>query len=144
MLYTILSTTSYGAIIEQIDVVGDPYKAAGWYNFSECVHTVSISLSNFVGRIVLEGSLSVNPGDDDWFSLNVNGSEYLQWPDGGVPLNQSGSNIYGGVTGTFGYTFQSNITWIRARVWRSYWLTGPLTNEQWMNIGAVKYVTVCM
>lgn len=144
MIYTILTTISSGENLEQIDIIGDPYKASGWYNFNECVHTISISLSNFVGRIYIEGSISNDPTTNDWFSLNINGTEYLEYPIGGIPLNQSGSNVYGGLTGTFGYTFQSNIIWIRARIVRSYWLTGPLTNEDWMNIGSVKYIKLSM
>lgn len=144
MIYTILSTISSGENIEQIDITGDPYKASGWFNFNECVHTIQISLKNFVGRIYIEGSISNNPSTNDWFSLNVNDSEYLEFPTGGIPANQSGTNIYGGINGCFGYTFQANIIWIRARVVRSYWLTGPLTSEDWSNIGAINYIKLSM
>ena len=90
------------------------------------MHTVSISLSNFIGRVYIEGSLSIEPTEIDWFPIDlVANNEYLQFPqDKNRP---TGAN--GGDSGTVAYSFSGNYIWLRARVNRDYLIPYPMNDQ---------------
>lgn len=109
----LLGTTS-----NQLNVTGTPQHGAGYNNVLGNSHTVSIALSNFTGRIYIEGSLASSPAEVDWVPivLGTGTSPYLQFPmDPAAPT----SGVQGD-TGVLGYSFTGNYIWIRARVDRSY------------------------
>lgn len=131
----LLNTTS-----GYINFTGERQKAAGYTNAIGNSHTVSVTLANFTGRIYIEGSLASNPGDGDWFPINVGaGTPYLQYP-----ANFSNSYNYVGDSGTFVYNFSGNFMWVRARVDRTYMVPPPVdpvaigaVQRVWLNYGAV-------
>jgi hypothetical protein len=101
----------------QLNVTGQPIKAAGWYGYARGVHTVAWSYTNFVGRIYIEASLSTNPTENDWFPIWLESQHpYTQYP---FDLNAP-TGMHGGDTGLSAFTFQGNLVWVRARVDRSY------------------------
>ena len=59
----------------QINVTGQKQKGAGYSNFAGASHTISITCTNFVGRIYIEASLESEPSSADWFSVYVDGYE---------------------------------------------------------------------
>ena len=135
--YRLLDTTSTS---EEIDIVGEPIRAAGWYGYTECVQTVAIFLANFTGRIYVEGTLNNNPNQTtDWFPIQLSGSDYLQFPQNPVTSN----SIYDGDTGVYGYTFKSNLLYIRARVYRSYFMPAVVDPDNLLHMGAVKKIDIC-
>ena len=68
--------------------------------------TVSFSVSNFAGRIYIQGSLSVNPQPEDWFDIKLTDqADYLDFVQ---------------ETDTIGKTFSSTIVAIRAKVDRDH------------------------
>jgi hypothetical protein len=120
---TVLLPTTSGLV----NVVGNKQKGAGYTNFLGGSHTISVSISNFTGRIYIEASLADNPTEQDWFSVSVKDElPYVQFPLD--PNNPSGSTTtyIGGDTGTFAYTFVGNYVWIRARVNRDYLTPTPI------------------
>lgn len=136
-VFTLLETTSGQPII---DKVGLPIKAAGWYGYGNCVHTISIQISNFSGRIFIEGTLSNNPNQTtDWFPIQLNGSDYIEYPQSNVRTNST----YTGDSGVYGFTFKSNILYIRARMVRSYFIDPSIPPDQLILLGAVKKIDVC-
>ena len=130
---TLLSTT-----VDQINVVGPKQQGAGYKNTVGNNHTVSINLDNFTGRIYIQGSLSNDPKETDWFNIPIgNGTPYVQFPlDPAFPtgynpaLNQwplNGSpNSSNGDTGIYAYSFSGNYIWIRAVVDRKYLVPPPI------------------
>jgi hypothetical protein len=114
-----MSATSITLLTNQdsLNYSGNAVKGDGYYGQTDGVHTVSVSINNFVGRIHIEASLATNPTNTDWFPIYLtSGNSFKQYPVTGTP---SGSNGLGDTT-TEAWTFRANILWIRARVDRSY------------------------
>jgi len=114
-----MSTTSINILPSQsvLSYTGDKQKADGYYGQTDGLHTVSARVTNFVGRIYLEGSLATDPASTDWFPIYLtSGNTFRQYPVTSVP---SGSNNLGDTT-TEAWTFRANLLWVRARVDRSY------------------------
>lgn len=78
----------------------DPVKGAGYYNYTDGLHTVSYSLSNFVGVIEFQATLLYEPTEADWFDIADSAVG-----DGVESLTES----------TF-KNFFGNFVWIRARI----------------------------
>lgn len=106
----------------KINVTGQRQKGAGWNNSVGNNHTVSMALSNFTGRIYIQGSISANPTDLDWFDIPIGkGTAYVQHPlDPALPTGETGD------TGTYAYSFSGNYIWIRARIDRTYLVPPPV------------------
>lgn len=102
---------------DQINVVGEPVHADGWYGFSEGLHTVSIHTANFTGRILIQASLALEPTEEDWFDIWLReGMPYLEFP-----FNPSAPTGHmDGDTSNLAFTFKANILWVRAKLDRSY------------------------
>lgn len=119
-----MSTTSINILPSQsvLSYTGDKQKADGYYGQTDGLHTVSARVTNFVGRIYLEGSLATDPASTDWFPIYLtSGNTFRQYPVTSVP---SGSNNLGDTT-TEAWTFRANLLWVRARVDRSYITPAP-------------------
>jgi len=102
--------------IEELSYSGEKVKADGYYGQTDGLHTVSASLTNFVGRLHLEASLATEPTEGDWFPIYLtSGNSFRQYP---VDLAPSGTNGLGDTT-VEAWTFRANILWLRARVDRS-------------------------
>lgn len=105
----------------QINIVGLKQPAAGYTNTVGNNHTVSVNLTNFTGRIYIQGSLAQNPQDADWFNIPIgSGTAYVQYPlDPALPTGITGD------TGVYAYSFSGNYVWVRAVVDRSYLIPPP-------------------
>jgi hypothetical protein len=113
-----MSATSITLLTNQnsLSFTGDAVKADGYYGQTDGVHTVSVSVTNFQGRIHVEASLATTPTAADWFPIYLtSGNSFKQYPVTAAP---SGANNLGD-TATEAWTFRANILWIRARVDRS-------------------------
>ena len=109
----------------QVNIVGSKQKGAGYTNFLGGSHTISISISNFTGRVYIEASLADDPVEQDWFSVPIQDQlSYVQFPLD--PNHPSGGSYIGGDTGTFAYSFVGNYVWIRARINRDYLNPTPI------------------
>lgn len=114
----LLSNTS-----NQISVVGDKIRADGWYGSKDGLHTIQITTSNFRGRISIQASLATNPTEDDWFYINLSGTQ--------IHL------IYDcAESSTKAYNFTGNFVWVRAKIDRDNLGYTP-TPEQLVNLGIV-------
>jgi len=109
--YTILTNKS------ELSYTGEPIRTDIFAGMTQNLHTVSISVTNFVGRFYIEGTIAISPTEGDWFPIYLtSGTEYRQYPINSVL--PSGQN--GGDTVTEGFTFRANLLYIRARIDRSY------------------------
>ena len=103
---------------EEITITGEPVRAAGWYGHTNGLHTVSISVQNFRGRVSVEAAITTAPVDSDWFSVLPAGISYVQYPQNGYVVTSPAT----GETSCYGFSFTSNIVWLRAIMDRSYLL----------------------
>ena len=95
----------------ELDYTGDSVRGDGFYGFSDGIHTVQITVADFIGRIYLQGTLASTPTETDWFNIKVNGNDdYITY----------GVGAGTGVTSTLAYTFQGNMVYLRAKVERSH------------------------
>ena len=99
---TLLSDTG-----TNLDVVGTKFKADG-FSGGDGLHTIGIYLGAFIGRVMIQGSLVVEPTDNDWFNITLDGEavNYIQYDD-----NTSGLVVK---------NFTGNFVWVRAKIDRSY------------------------
>lgn len=126
---------------EVLDYIGTPVRADGWYGYPDGLHTVAIYLQNFVGRVIIEASLVIQPTELDWFAVQLNpGQPVLDFPMN--PLNPTGIN--GGDTGVVGFTFKVNILWIRARVIRTHIYDVTMSPDRIALLGSVRKIVLSL
>lgn len=125
-------------LVQDIDFVGEPVKAAGWFGMPEGLHTVAMYVNNFTGRVFIEGSLSMDPGCSEWFPIKVTGCDYVEFP----LIQNCPNSMFTGDTITTSFTFRSNILWLRVRVWRSYFLTQADMNDPQFQYGSISQILV--
>lgn len=109
--YTLLNN------VETLSYAGQPVRSDVFSGNTQNLHTVSVKVNNFKGRVYIEGTLELNPTESDWFPIYLtSGTAYRQYPtNSALP---TGTN--GGDTKSEGFTFRANLLYIRARVDRSY------------------------
>ncbi len=92
----------------QFDVVGEAYRADGYWGYSDGLHTISASYQNFKGNLRIQGTLSTNPEDNDWFDIDINPT------DNRIPFIE-----FDGESGVNGFSFVGNFVFLRAILDRS-------------------------
>lgn len=118
----------------QINVTGQKQKGAGYSNFAGASHTISITCTNFVGRIYIEASLESEPSSADWFSVYVvSNLEWVEFPRD--PSHPTGAQQ--GDTGTFAFAFVGNYVWVRARLDRTYLNPMPIDS---LSVGSIDQI----
>lgn len=109
-----------------------PLAAGGYYGSTTGLHTIAITLRNFIGRIYVEATLASNPSESDWFPIKFVESckFYLEFSDTKIYNPDSKQTIYQhGVTGTIAENVVGNFTYLRVGVSRDYISIQP-TNQQ--------------
>ena len=106
---TLLSNIEYGVASGNYDgsqplFNSDRQKAVGYYKSTSTSQTVRFSTNDFVGAVVLQGTLDADPTEDsDWFDA------YTFPGDSAI----DGSTA---ITTAYSITLHGNFTWIRAQV----------------------------
>ena len=114
---TILSSTG-----SNMNMTGMNVKADSYYGYVDGHHTIQLVYSNFVGRLRIQASLSLNPAETDWFDLQdttVFGSVTDQ-STGYNPAGYIQFNANDPGTGSQAYSFSGNFSWLRVECDRSY------------------------
>jgi len=116
----VLSSIQYGQVYPPYDGTSatwssNQFKGNGYYGYTDGLHTVTYSLSAFVGVLKFQATLATNPTDSDWFDVSS------------TSLGD-GTNA---VSGTYSYNFFGNFVWCRAHI----------TNFSAGNINRVLYNT---
>lgn len=109
----ILSNQTHAGDSTQETVTGDKFKGDGYYGRSDGFHSVQYNLDGFIGKIIMQGTLAVDPSEDDWFSLS---STEL------VSTDTSGANANGG----FIFSFTGNYVWVRVHIFD--WTDGIISS----------------
>lgn len=123
---TILSLQSHPGDSSAQSVEGDKYKGDGYYSRADGLHTVQISLSDFVGTIEIQGSLETNPGDTDWFNIKLGTEKTVDTTGKFVNSTVSEITHVAQETSATIYNFIGNFVWVRAMV--SDWTEGNINS----------------
>ena len=89
---------------------GEKFKGDGYYGRSDGIHTVQYIHAGFEGIIAMQGTLAVDPQEEDWFTINETVSEIEL--DSTTTSKSSIKNFVG------------NFVWVRVAV--SNWTTGTI------------------
>ena len=94
----LLSNTSAPSVDAYTYSYGTPARSNGYYNLGNGLHTVVFLLDHFKGYVKLQGTLAVEPTDNDWFDIH---DAQLDCTDSTILVSEY-RNFYG------------NFVWIRA------------------------------
>lgn len=107
---TILSNQTHPDDSTVESLVGERFKGDGYYGRSDGIHTVQYIHAGFQGIIAMQGTLAVNPQEEDWFTISETVSEIEL--DSAEKSKSSIKNFVG------------NFVWVRVAV--SDWTTGTI------------------
>jgi len=124
------------------NLTGRPLRADGFYGNTNSFYTVVLYYNNLQGRIWIEASLASNPNEEDWFPIHLNNEiPYKEYP---VNANNPTAEQTGaGDTGVDAFNFRANISWIRARLDRTYMGDAPIdlnAENQIIRLGNIKQI----
>lgn len=88
-------------------------KGDGYYGRADGLHTVQYNVVGFIGKIVVQATLAVNPAEADWFTLSATEHESTS-----TGADES--------TGSFIKNFTGNYVWIRCYVYN--WTDGTVNS----------------
>lgn len=108
---TILANQVHPSDSSNQTITGDKYRGDGYYGRSDGFHSVQYTVTGFIGNIVMQATLAVNPTDDDWFTLSS--TEHT-----------SSATETSDSDGSFIKNFTGNYVWVRAYV--SNWTDGSI------------------
>jgi hypothetical protein len=124
---TIIPSTSHAANSNIETITGEKFKGAGYYGMGDGVHTVQVQITNFIGDITIQGTLSANPGPNDWVDIPLERQEGFSVDTTGLVSVASSANSVSYSSATTSnkiYNFTGNFVWIRAIV--SNWTAGTV------------------
>lgn len=114
---TILSSTG-----SNMNMTGMNVKADSYYGYVDGHHTIQLVYSNFVGRLRIQASLSLNPAETDWFDLQET-TVYGSVTDQTTGYNPAGYiqfNANDPANGSQAYSVTGNFAYIRVQMDRSH------------------------
>jgi hypothetical protein len=92
----------------QYDVVSDKFRSDGYWGNSDGLHTISVHFQHLVGNFHVQGTLSIDPQEGDWFDIGINPTD-----------NRILHVEYDGTTGVNGFSFIGNFTYLRVKLSRT-------------------------
>ena len=110
-------------------ITGEKYKGDGYYGRSDGLHTVQITINEFIGKIELQGTLESDPTEQDWFTVELGtGAQSVDTTGLLREQNITSVDYIDNTTNTKTYNFIGNYVWIRAKV--SNWTDGTINSIQ--------------
>ena len=95
--------------------VSEPIQAGGYYSLSNGKHRLVVYTGTaFQGRIYLEGTLSLEPKEEDWFNIPLNHKPFQEFPIYNEDRTVISNNK------VYEYNFEALPTYIRVKVDREY------------------------
>jgi len=105
-----------------------------FYGYSDGMHTIAIQYAAFKGRVTIQGTLSLTPGESDYFAIQV---------QGGVSVAAGGHKTFPttgttGFSGVEAYNISGNFTYLRVKMDRSYIGDGTTYLTDYGSIGYIR------
>lgn len=121
----------------------DKLAVGGYYGSTSGLHTIAFTLRNFIGRIIVQGTLASEPSEMDWFPIKVKkDQDYLEFTDNVIyQVNTDTLHRERGTTGTYAENIQGNFTYMRVLIERDYISTNP-TQEQKQIAGHIEEILI--
>lgn len=66
----ILTAQTHPGDSSNVTVVGNAYRGDGYYGRSDGLHTVQYTFTDLIGTVTIQGTLVLEPVDEDWFSVH--------------------------------------------------------------------------
>lgn len=110
------SVTIMSASGSEMNKYGDDVKGDSFYGYTDGLHTIQTIYSQFIGRFRIQGTLSLEPTDSDWFDIVPDQTT-------GKAFNTAGFiqfNADKPADGSEAYTFQGNYTYLRTFLDRTH------------------------
>jgi len=87
----------------QFDVTSDKFRADGYWGHSDGLHTISIDFQHLKANFYIQGTLSTDPQEEDWFDIDINNTDH----------NKTFIQ-FNGESGVNGFSFVGNFTYLRS------------------------------
>ena len=130
-------TMMLGDTNNKVNIISDPLRVDG----TGGIHTISIHMMNFTGRVYIQATLADQPTDTDWFDIWLSqATPFLEYPMNKpldttyVPNNFS---ILPGFSGADACTIRGNFTFMRAKIDRTYLNYQPASWESMSRLGVI-------
>ena len=107
----------------EMNKYGTAVQADSYYGYTDGFHTIQVTYAQFVGRLRIQASLSLEPTDSDWFDLQQDISTFGSITNNVAAWNPAGYiqfNANDPGDGSQAYSFTGNFAWIRVYVDRSH------------------------
>ena len=105
----------------------DPIKGDGYFGRSDGVHTAQIQITDFIGKVEIQGSLSSTPSEVDWFTVQMGTGNASVDTTGLIrEENITFVSYFTATSSINSYNFTGNYVWVRAKV--SDWTEGTVNS----------------
>ena len=109
------SVTIMSASSTDMNKYSETVKGDSYYGYTDGFHTVQITYNQYVGRLRIQGTLSLNPTSSDWFDIITTTSGAAWNPGGYIQFNANNPADL-----SEAYSFQGNFTFIRVYMDREH------------------------
>lgn len=127
------SVTMTGATGTSMNKYTSTVRGDSYYGYTDGIHTVQVIYNQYVGRIRLQGTLSLDPEDADWFDIvpeNTTGTRFNE--NGYVQFNADNP-----ASKSEAYTFKGNFTYVRVYVDREHMGDGETYDSSYGQVSQI-------
>ena len=123
---TILSAQTHVGDSSIQSHTGEKYKGDGYYGRSDGLHTVQLDLNGFLGNVEMQGTLAINPTEDDWFSVRLGSGQTIDTTGKLVSATTTTLEYSDNKTSSDTYNFTGNYVWVRILI--TNWTDGTVNS----------------
>ena len=127
------SVTIMSATGTEMNKYSETVKGDSYYGYTDGYHTIQVTYNQFVGRLRLQGTLSLNPTSSDWFDIIATTTSGTSWNASGYVQFIS----YNPADLSEAYSFQGNFTYIRVYMDREHIGDGETYDSSYGQISRV-------
>lgn len=127
------SVTIMSATGTEMNKYSETVKGDSYYGYTDGFHTIQVTYNQYVGRLRLQGTLSLNPTSSDWFDVIATTTSGTSWNESGYV--QFNSNNPADLSEA--YSFQGNFTYIRIYMDREHIGDGETYDSSYGQISRV-------
>ncbi len=110
------SVTIMSATGTEMNKYSETVKGDSYYGYTDGFHTIQVTYNQYVGRLRLQGTLSLNPTSSDWFDVIATTTSGTSWNSSGyVQFNANNPADL-----SEAYSFQGNFTYLRVYMDREH------------------------